>query len=103
MSLPKVYKPMEPVEIGGATFEIRSLTRAEHYRLQKMVVADAPADELEIAVIGWGTDTAPEEVREWYGAAPDFAAKELVEAIQRISKLTEGAQKSSGEGDSPRG
>ena len=94
MSVPKVYSPMEPVEICGVTFEVRSLTRAEHFRMQKMVEDKAPADESEIAMIAYATDTAVEEVREWYGNTPGWAIDELIHVILRVSRLEEGAQKS---------
>lgn len=94
MSLPKVYAAIETVEIAGETFEVRMLTRAEAARFQKMILADAPGDALEVSVIAAATDTPEDEVREWYGATPAYAVQELVVAIQRISRLDEGAQKS---------
>jgi hypothetical protein len=94
MALPKVYAAIESVEVGGETFEVRVLTRAEAARFQKMITAGAPGDELEVAVIAAATDTPIEEVREWYGATPAWAVQELIDGIQRISRLDEGAQKS---------
>lgn len=95
MSLPKIYAAIETVEVAGQTFEVRMLTRAEAARFQKMMLADAPGDALEVAAIAAATDTPEEEVREWYGATPAYAVQELLDAIQRISRLGEGAQKSS--------
>jgi hypothetical protein len=95
LTLPKVYSPIEPVEIGGVTFEVRSLTRAEQFQMQKMVEQKAPADESEIAMIAYATDTSIEEVREWYGKTPGWAINELIAVILKVSRLDEGAQKSS--------
>jgi hypothetical protein len=94
VSLPKIYAAIETVEVAGETFELRVITRAEAARFQKMILADAPGDELEVAVIAAATDTPAEEAREWYGATPAWAVNELLEHIQRTSKLDEGAQKS---------
>lgn len=94
MSLPKIYSPIEPVKIADQQFEIRALTRLEHAQFQKMVEGDIPPEELEIRVIAAATDTPVEEVREWYGATPDWAVKELVGHIRRQSRLDEEAQKS---------
>lgn len=94
MSLPKIYVPLEPVEVAGERFELRVITRAEAARFQKMVAEEAPVDELEIAVIAAATDTPLEEVRDWYSKTPAWAVNELIEHIQRVSRLDEGAQKS---------
>lgn len=96
MSLPKIYAPMETVEIGGEQFTLRVLTRAEHFKFQKMAEKDAPGDEMEIEVIALATDTPVAAVREWYAATPDWAVKELVDHITRISRLDGEAQKSGG-------
>lgn len=96
MSLPKVYAAMETVEVAGEQVTLRVLTRAEAARFQKMVQADAPGDELEIAVIAAATDTAVADTRDWYQATPAWVVEELIGHIQRISRLTEGAQKSGG-------
>lgn len=93
--LPKVYAGIEQVEIAGEKFEVKVLTRADAARFQKMTLAGAPGDELEVAVIATALDTPLEEVREWYGSTPAWAVEELLAAIQRISRLDEGAQKSS--------
>jgi len=103
MSLPKVHTDHETIDIGGAIFDVRVITRAEAARFQKMTESDAGKDELEIAVIAAATDTPPAEVREWYAATPGWAVEELMGHISRISRLGEGAQKSSGTGDSPGG
>lgn len=103
MSLPKVFSEHETVDIGGALFDIRVITRAEAARFYKMQEADAPKDELELAVIAAATDTKADEAREWYEAAPTWAVEELIGHIKRISRLDEGAQKSGGASDSARG
>lgn len=94
MGLPKIYAALETVEVGNEQFTLRVLTRAEAAKFQKMVAADAPGDELEIVVIAAATDTTVEETRDWYQATPAWAVEELIGHIQRISRLTEGAQKS---------
>lgn len=103
MSLPKIRTAIESVEIGGERFELRVVTRAEQARFQRMIAADVAPAELEIAVIAAAADTPVDEVRDWYETAPAWAVQELVEHIQRVSRLDEGAQKSSGTGDSPGG
>lgn len=102
MTLPKIYLDHETVDVAGALFDVRVITRAEAARFQKLTET-AGKDELEIAVIAAATDTPPAEVKEWYAATPGWAVEELMEHISRISRLGEGAQKSSGTGDSPGG
>lgn len=94
MSLPKVFAPIESVEVGGERFEVRVLTRAEHFRMQKLSTSGAPEDVMEIELIAMATDTPVDETREWYGATPTWAVKLLVTAITRLSHLDEEAQKS---------
>lgn len=94
MSLPKIYAAVEQVEVAGEKFEVSVLTRADAARFQKMILAGAPGEELEVAVISTALGSPLEEVREWYGATPAWAVQELLDAIQRISRLDEGAQKS---------
>lgn len=96
MSLPKIHVQFATVDVGGEKFDLRSITRLEQARIQKMVEAKAPADELEVALIGYATDLATDEVREWYDATPAWAVQELINQIQRISRLDEEAQKSGG-------
>lgn len=103
MSLPKVHTKHETVDVAGALFDLRTITRAEAARFNRMQEDDAAKDELEMAVIAAATDTPPDEVREWYGATPGYAVEELLVHIKRISRLTEEAQKSGGESDSPGG
>lgn len=103
MTLAKVHAAHETVDVGGALFDVRVITRAEAARFNKLQLADAPKDELEIAVIAAATDTAVDETREWYAATPTWAVEELLGHIQRVSRLDEGAQKSGGAGDRPGG
>lgn len=103
MSLPKFHPRRETVRIEGELVEIRSLTRDESARCQKLVDANPPdvVREIEIAVIGYGTDTPTDEVRAWYEQTDSHAAAELFDAIKALSRIDEGASKSSGAGDSP--
>lgn len=101
MSLPKFPAPRTTVEIDGEFIEIRGLTRAEAARCQKMVEGAQDWAALEIAVIAAGTDTAAEEVADWYGKTPSHVAEELFNAIRVLSRIEEGASKSGGAGDSP--
>lgn len=103
MTLAKVPRSIETVDVGGALFDLRAISRAEAATFQKMQEADRPKDELEIAVIAAATDTPADEVREWYGATDGWAVEELIGHIKRISRFDEGAQKSSGTGDSTGG
>lgn len=96
MSLPKIHVAFETVKVGDASFDLRSITRLEQARVQRLVEQNAPPDELEVAVIGFATDLPTAEVREWYDATPAWAVQELIDHIQRISRLDEGAQKSGG-------
>lgn len=96
MSLPKVYAPIETVEVAGEQFTLRVLTRGEQYRVQKMVKADAPEDESEIVVLACVLDTPENEVREWYQQTPSWVVQELMNHVQRMNRLDEGAQKSGG-------
>lgn len=101
MTLPKIHTAHETVDIGGALFDVRVITRAEAARFSRMQDEARPKDELELAVISAATDTPIDEVREWYGATPGWAVEELIGHIKRISRFTEEAQKSGGESDSP--
>lgn len=103
MTLPKIHAPHETVDVSGSIFDVRVITRAEAARFHKMQEAEAPKDELEIAVIGAATDTPLDDVREWYAATPTWAVEELLGHIKRMSRLDEEAQKSGGESDSPGG
>jgi hypothetical protein len=103
VSLPKIRGGIESVEVGGERFELRVFTRAEAARFQRLVSKDIEPADLEIAVIAGATDTPEDEVREWYDQTPSWAVEELMAHIQRVSRLTEGAQKSGGTGDRPGG
>lgn len=103
MTLPKFPARKETVEIDGEFIPIRSLTRGEQAQMQQIVEGGLHWSELEMAVIAAGTDTPLDEVREWYAATPGDVAEQLSDAIRVLSRISEGAQKSSGTGDSPRG
>jgi len=103
VTLPKVPRNSETIDVAGAVFDVRAITRAEAARFQRMQEQGRPNDELEIAVIAAATDTPPDEVTDWYAATDGWAVEELIGHIKRISRFDEGAQKSGGESDSPRG
>lgn len=103
MGLPKIHTDHETVDVAGALFDIRVITRAEAARFQKMLEDNRGRDELEISIIAAATDTPIDEVREWYGQTPGWAVEQLIGHISRVSRFEEGAQKSSGTGDSPGG
>lgn len=94
MTLPKVSTSFETVDVAGSLFDIRCLTRAESARMQKLVAADTDPAELEIECIAAATDTPVDETREWYAATPAWVVAELIDHIQRISRLSGEAQKS---------
>lgn len=97
MGLPKVWAPIETVEVAGEPFTLRSITRLEQYRMQKLVESGAPEDELEVTLLAMALDVPADEVRDWYGATPTWAVNELMQHIRRMSRLDEEAQKSSGQ------
>lgn len=101
MTLPKIRPDHETVDVGGELVDVRVLTRGEAARMRELEEAGDRA-ELEIAVVAAATDTPIAEAREWYRATPTWAVEELIGHVMRISRLDEGAQKSSGTGDSPR-
>lgn len=92
MTLGKIPNDHKTVDVGGAVFDIRGVTRAESARFQLM--AEGPPEELEVAVIAAATDTPIDEVREWYSATPTWAVEELLQHVKTLSRLDEGAQKS---------
>lgn len=94
MTLGKVPTTFESVDVAGVIFDVRCLTRAESARLQKLVQDDTSAADLEIECIAAATDTPVEEARDWYAATPAWAVEELINHIQRISRLSGEAQKS---------
>lgn len=96
MGLPKIDTPMEPVEVAGHQFTLRVLTRAEQFRIQKMVNSGVAEDELEIEALSIAMGVTADEVRAWYAETPAWVIKELIDHVQRISRLDEGAQKSGG-------
>lgn len=93
--LPKVG-PLEhrTVTIAGADYDIREITRGEAAQIGALIQKDAPPAEWEKLAIAFGTDTPLGEVAEWYDSTPANIAGQLVDAIQRLSHLDEGAQKS---------
>jgi len=103
VTLPKIHTAHETVDVGGALFDVRVITRAEAARFQRMQEQDCAKDELEMAVIAAATDTPADEVHDWYAATPGWAVEELIGHIKRISRFEEGAQKSGGTGDRPGG
>jgi hypothetical protein len=94
VTLPKIQTSFETVDVAGAVFDVRCLTRAESARMQKLVEAETDAAELEIECIAAATDTPVDETRDWYAATPAWAVAELIDHIQRISRLSGEAQKS---------
>ena len=103
MSLPKFPARRSTIDIDGSFIEIRSLTRGEQAHLQQIVEAGRHWSDLEKEVIAYGTDTPLADVEEWYQATPGDICERISDAIRELSKLAEGAQKSSGTGDSPGG
>lgn len=102
MTLPKVHTDHETVDVGGALFDVRAITRGEAARFHKLE-ENGSKKELELAVISAATDTPLEETKEWYETSPSWAAEELIAHIYRISRVGEEAQKSGGTSDSPGG
>lgn len=100
MSLPKIAPAREGVDVGGTIIEIRSLTRAEAMRFARMTEEGARGADMEIPVLAAATDTDPDETRAWYERTDQWVVDELLDAIKRLSKLDEGAQKSGAESDS---
>jgi len=93
MGLPKIYQPMETVEVAGQRFELRHITRAEAAKFQKMVADDVPAAELEIAVLAAATDSKIDETREWYETTASAVVGDLLAHIEQMARLTEEARK----------
>lgn len=94
MSLPKFPLPRETFEIDDQFIEIRGLTRGEAARFQKMVEAGAPWNKLEAAVVAAGTEVSVEDAEEWSAATPNHVVAAVADAIKRLSRLDEGAEKS---------
>lgn len=103
MSLPKVLAEHRTVTIDGIDFDIRGLTGAEAARCNQMVNQKKTLAELSVEIISCGTDTSKEETKEWYEATPYHVAEQLIDAIRDLSRIDEGAQKSSREGHSSGG
>lgn len=95
MSLPKFPHRRETVEIEGTFIEIRSLTRGEQARLQRIVEDGRHWSDLEKEVIAIGTDSTLEEVSDWYANTPGDICEAVADAIRVLSRVTEEAQKSS--------
>jgi hypothetical protein len=95
MTLPKILARHDTVTIADQEIDIRTITRAEAAKLQKMAQDGAAGGDLEIQMIAFGTDTDPAEVKEWYAATPTLAVEELLDAIKQLSRFgDEEAQKS---------
>jgi hypothetical protein len=94
VTLPKILTPHETVVVEGVEVDVRSLTRAEASRFQKMVRDGASMADLEIAMLAAGTDTPVDEVKAWYEVTPSTAVDQIIGAIRDVTRLEEGAQKS---------
>lgn len=92
--LAKIPPQTATVEVEGETFDIRSLTRAEAARFQKLVADGISLADLEIGFIAAATDTPRDEAKAWYEATPSAAVDALINAIKDLSRLDDGAQKS---------
>jgi hypothetical protein len=103
VSLPSILIPRQTIEVEGEEVKIRGLTRAEAAEFQKMVRDGKSMADIEIAVLAAGTDTSREETKAWYATAPQHVVDPIIDAIKDISRFSEGAQKSGGEGDRPGG
>lgn len=100
MTLPKFLTPHTTIVVDDQEVDIRGLTRSETARFNWMVSQNKSMAELEVAVIAAGTDTPADEVKAWYETTPSHAVEAVLTAIKDLSRLDEGAQKSSGTGDS---
>lgn len=94
MSLPKFPLPRETIEIEGQFIQVRGLTRAEAARFQRMVEAGVTWDKLEAAVVAAGTEISVEDAEEWTAATGSHVVVAVADAIKRLSRLDEGAEKS---------
>jgi hypothetical protein len=97
--------PSEPlargvVAIGDTKVEYRALSRSEVLELAKF---EGDPNGGETHVVACGAEVTPEEAAEWRNTTAPETVGVLVDAILELSKLTEGAQKSNGTGDSPGG
>jgi len=99
VSLPKFDPPRKSIDVDAEIILIRSLTRKEVAQAQQIQLSAAVADggdwsELEVFVIACGTDTPLDDVRDWYGKAPNHIPPIISGAIRELSRLDEEAQKS---------
>lgn len=95
MSLPKFPHRRQTVDIDGTFIEIRSLTRDEQAKLQRVVESGRHWSDLEKEVIAYGTDSTLEEVADWYENTPGDICEAVSDAIRVLSKVSGEAQKSS--------
>lgn len=94
MPLPLVPTRRDTVMIGDEKVEVRGLTRAESYEVQRLTKTDV--GKAEAVMIAHGTDTPLAEVQDWLRDVPSEAAGLLADAIVELSGLGEqGARKSS--------
>lgn len=100
MPLPYVPLDRAKVDLGdGVSVEVRGLSREETLALGQM--GDDP-DDADVFILTKGTDTAEDETRLWRAAVPNDAADRIVDAVMRLTKLGQGAQKSDGTGSDAR-
>lgn len=97
--------PSEPlarssVAIGDTKVEFRALSRSE---VMALAAFEGDPNGGETHVLACGAEVSVEEAQEWRAATSPETVGILVDAILELSKLTEGAQKSGGTGDSPGG
>lgn len=92
MGLPTVQVPKETVTLSdGQTVEVRSLTFKEYETLGKA----KGGMETMVRATACATDSTPDEVRAWFDATPFEDVKQVVDAVNRISKMGEAEGKAS--------
>lgn len=97
MPLPSIALPRETVTVGGESVEVRGLSRGEVIALKPAMERVAASDDppgrdiraLEVALLAHGMDAPRDDAERWYDAAPSSVVAPLVEAISRLSGMTE--------------
>lgn len=88
MGLPKIELPSEEVTLSnGESLKVNGLTRKQAMEMAQIKSDDI--SETECTVIAFATGETKEAVQEWYASAPSKEINPIVEAIMRLSGLSD--------------
>lgn len=91
MALPKYDLPTETFDLGGFKVEVRALSRAELIQAYNAVQA-GDIDDGENVIVAFSTGVTVEEAAEWRNSTPAKIVGLLIDKINVLSGIDEGAE-----------